>query len=162
VALPKIYTIGYEGAAVEDLIATLKQAQVSRVLDVREQPYSQRPEFSSGAIEAALAGYGILYTHIRELGNPPAGREAARIGHAAAFREIFATHLASKGGQAGLARALALAAAEPVCLFCLEKAPNRCHRSMVTAKMHEASGQEIVHLRVMRKIGHPAQIAFDF
>ncbi len=161
-ALPDIYTIGYQSAAVEDLIATLKQAGVTRVLDIREVPYSRRQEFSSEPLAAALQQYGIAYTHIRELGNPPAGREAARAGHAAAFREIFTAHLAGKDGQRGLSQALTLAAAEPVCLLCMEKAPAHCHRSMVTAKMREATGQEIVHLHVSRKIAHPAQGAFDF
>lgn len=161
-ALPSIHTIGYEGAAVEDLIATLKQAGITRVLDVREIPYSRRQEFSSEPLAAALGEYGIAYTHIRELGNPRAGREAARAGHAAAFREIFTAHLASTDGQRGLVHALALAADEPVCLLCMEKAPVHCHRLMVTAKMHEAAGQDIVHLHVARKIAHPAQGAFDF
>ena len=161
-ALPNIYTIGYEGAAVEDLIATLKQAGVTRVLDIREVPYSRRQEFSTDAIAAVLGQYGIAYTHIRELGNPQAGREAARMGHAAAFREIFTAHLDSRDGQNGLSRALTLAAKEPVCLLCMEKAPAHCHRSMVAAKMHEASVQEIIHLHVARKIAHPGQAAFDF
>lgn len=160
--LPCIYTIGYEGAAVEDLIATLKKAGVSRVLDVREVPYSRCQEFSSEPLAAALGEYGIAYTHLRELGNPPPGREAARAGHAAAFREIFSAHLAGSDGQRGLAQALAAAASEPICLLCMEKAPARCHRSMVTAKMHEATGQEIVHLHITRKIAHPAQGTFDF
>ena len=33
-ALPKIYTIGYEGASVEDLIATLQNAGVKRLIHV--------------------------------------------------------------------------------------------------------------------------------
>lgn len=161
-ALPNIYTIGYEGTAPEDLIATLKQSGVTRVLDVREVPYSRRQEFSSEALATALAAYGIAYTHIRELGNPPAGREAARAGHAAVFREIFTAHLAGRDGQRGLEKALAFAKEEPVCLLCMEKAPVHCHRSMVTAKMHETSGQEIVHLHIPRRIAHPAQTSFDF
>ena len=161
-ALPDIYTIGYENAAIESLIATLKEAGVTRVLDVRESPYSKRAEFSSDALATSLNKYGIAYTHIRELGNPRAGREALRVGHPAVFREIINTHLDGETGQAGLARALALAAVEPVCLLCMEKAPNHCHRSLVATRMHQVSGQKIVHLAVKAKAPHPDQAAFDF
>jgi uncharacterized protein (DUF488 family) len=160
--LPAIYTIGYEGASIEDLIATLKGAGVMRLLDIRVSPYSRRHEFSTDELSAALDRYGIAYTHLRELGNPPAGREAARAGHMAAYREIFTAYLDGEEGQKGLERALAFAAAERVCLLCLEKAPSHCHRSMVAVRLNAMSGQEIVHLRVERRVAHPAQTAFDF
>ena len=161
-ALPDIYTIGYEGASVEGLIGALKQAGVTHVLDVREAPYSKRQEFSKEALASALAEYGIDYANIRELGNPPDGREAARAGHMIAFREILNAHLDGEAGQRGLQKALALAAEEKVCLLCLEKSAKHCHRSVVTARMHQATGQTIVNLTVTRKTAHPAQAAFDF
>ena len=40
-----LYTIGYEGAVVDDLIATLRRAGVADLIDVRANPYSRRPEF---------------------------------------------------------------------------------------------------------------------
>jgi uncharacterized protein (DUF488 family) len=162
VTLPDIHTIGYEAAAIEDLIATLTRARITRLIDIRESPYSKRAEFSTDELRAALGRYGIAYTHIRALGNPPAGREAARAGHAAAFREIFAAHLDGTEGRDGLERALAFAAAEPVCLLCLEKSAVHCHRSMVAARLHDLSGQAIVNLRVERNPAHPAQCAFEF
>ena len=161
-ALPKIYTIGYEGASVEDLIATLQNAGVKRLIDIRSSPYSRRSEFSKDEISAALSDYGIAYSHIRELGNPPAGREAARAGHMAAYREIFTTHLDSPDGQKGLKLGLALAAEEDVCLLCFEKSASHCHRQMLTERMNTMTGQEIVHLKVERKQAHPGQASFAF
>ncbi len=162
VTLPDIHTIGYEGAAIEDLISTLARAGITRLLDIRELPYSKRGEFSADELRAALADYGIAYTHIRTLGNPPAGREAARAGHAAAFREIFSAHLNGPDGRAGLEKALAFAANEAVCLLCLEKSPAHCHRSMVAARLNALSGQAIVNLRIQHRNAHPAQNAFEF
>jgi uncharacterized protein (DUF488 family) len=162
VTLPDIHTIGYEGAAIEDLIATLTRAGITRLLDIRESPYSKRDEFSTDELRGALAEYGIAYTHIRALGNPPAGREAARAGHAAAFREIFTAHLNGPEGRGGLDQARRLAAAEPVCLLCLEKSHMHCHRSLVAARLREMSGQATVNLRVQRSYAHPAQNAFEF
>jgi len=162
VTLPTIHTIGYEGAAIEDLIATLKSAGITRLLDIRDSPYSRRPEFSKDALAAAMADYGIAYEHIRELGNPPAGRQAARAGHMAAYREIFNGHLDGPEGQKGLERALTRAAEESVCLLCFEKSANHCHRSIVTARLQTLSDHEVVHLRVGGKQAHPSQGAFEF
>jgi uncharacterized protein (DUF488 family) len=162
VSLPNIFTIGYEGSAVEDLIATLKAAGVARLIDVRHSPYSQRPEFSRDELASALAAHGIAYEHVRELGNPPPGREAARAGHMAAYREIFTAHLDSADGQTGLARVLALAAQERVCLMCFEKSSSHCHRSMVAARLETLSGQEVVNLRVAARQPHPSQGSFSF
>lgn len=162
VTFPDIHTIGYEGAAIEDLIATLAAAGITRVLDIRDQPYSQRSEFSTDALRAALAEYGVAYTHIRALGTPPAAREAARVGHPAAFREIFGGHLDGPAGRVGLEMARDLASREAVCLLCLEKSPVHCHRSMVAARLSALSGQTIVNLRVDRRMAHPSQNAFEF
>ena len=63
-------TIGYEGAALADFIATLKAARVSLVLDIREAPISRRPGFSKRVLGAALEETGIAYLHLRGLGNP--------------------------------------------------------------------------------------------
>jgi uncharacterized protein (DUF488 family) len=162
VTLPGIHTIGYEGATIEDLIATLKGAGVTRVIDIRSSPYSRRPEFSKDELAVALSLYEIAYEHIRQLGNPPAGREAVRAGHMAAYREIFDAHLNSADGRKGLQQALALAAQETVCLLCLEKSASHCHRMMVADRMSASSGFEVVHLKVAAKQAHPGQASFSF
>ena len=56
-ALPKIHTIGYEGASIEDLVASLRSAGVTRLIDARQSPYSRRPEFSKDEPSARLAEY---------------------------------------------------------------------------------------------------------
>jgi uncharacterized protein (DUF488 family) len=158
----KLYTIGYEGASVEDLVSALLSAGAKRLIDVRSSPYSQREEFSREALGPALEAHGIAYTHIRELGNPPAGREAARVGHKAVFREIMDGYLAGADGQAGLRRAMELAREEPVCLMCLERAARSCHRHMVAESLSAMGGFEIEHLATSRRSSHPDQQAFDF
>jgi uncharacterized protein (DUF488 family) len=158
----KLYTIGYEGASVETLVTALKEAGVTRILDIRYSPWSRRDEFSQDALIPALAAYGIAYTHIKALGNPPEGREAARVGHMAAYREVMGNHLKAPDGQAGLREALALATQEAVCLLCLERAPRHCHRSIVAEALSAMGEFEVAHLQTNRKAPHPAQAAFDF
>jgi uncharacterized protein (DUF488 family) len=161
-ASAKIYTIGYEGASVADLVGALQAARVRRLIDIRYSPYSRRDAFSREELAPALASYGIAYDHIRALGNPPAGREAARLGHKAVYREIFTAHLDGRDAQEALRQVLGAAQAEPVCLMCLERAPRQCHRSLVAERLVQMGGLEVEHLQIGRNAAHPAQSAFDF
>jgi uncharacterized protein (DUF488 family) len=72
-----LLTVGYEGASLEDLIATLQGSDVQRLLDVRAVAQSRRRGFSKNALTEALAKGGISYTHLRQLGDPKEGREAS-------------------------------------------------------------------------------------
>lgn len=58
-----IYTAGYEGLSIDAFIARLKQAQIDKVLDVREYPLSRKPGFSKKAFAQCLADAGIAYEH---------------------------------------------------------------------------------------------------
>lgn len=159
---PRIFTIGYEGADVLALITALRSAGVFRVIDVRHSPYSRRPEFSKDELRAALGDYGIAYTHIEMLGNPPAGREAARAGHIASYKSIYTAHLDSSDGRKGMAKLIELARQAPICMLCLEKSASHCHRGMIAEKYESLTGEPVEHLRVTASAPHPGQHAFDF
>ena len=73
----RVFTIGYEAVTQSDFLAELKRAGVAQVIDVRALPLSRRPGFSQTPLNGALADEGIGYVHLRALGTPPAGREAA-------------------------------------------------------------------------------------
>jgi uncharacterized protein (DUF488 family) len=139
-----IATIGYEDATPDRLIATLRDAGVATLVDVRALANSRRPGFAKRALAAALADAGILYVHERALGTPAAGRAAIRAGRPAAMRRIFAAHLAGDEPQAALASVADRARREAVCLLCLEADPAHCHRTLVA----EAVGLPVRHLRV--------------
>lgn len=49
----RIFTIGYEGATVEEFLAALQNAAVERLIDVRALPLSRRPGFSKTPLKAA-------------------------------------------------------------------------------------------------------------
>lgn len=135
-------TIGYEGATPDRLVAALREAGVRAVVDVRALANSRRPGFAKRALTASLAEAGIGYRHLRALGTPPAGREAAREGRTEEMRRVFLAHLAGVEAQAALADLAKQARREPVCLLCLEADPARCHRTLVA----EAVGLPVRHL----------------
>ena len=124
-------TIGYERASLVGFVAALKEAQVATLVDVRDRPWSMRPDFRRDALRKSLLEAGIGYVHIRALGNPPEGRDAAKAGDVEGYRRHMDQRLASREGQEGLGRAAELARRGPICLMCYERDPAQCHRSRV-------------------------------
>src|SRR3954468_24087254 len=65
-----LFTIGYEGRALDELIAMLASNKIDRVIDIRELPLSRRRGFSKTPLGTALREHGIEYMHMRQAGNP--------------------------------------------------------------------------------------------
>jgi uncharacterized protein (DUF488 family) len=142
-----VYMIGYEGAQLENLLRTLEKSGVRRLIDVRAVPISRKRGFSKHVLGKALAGRGIEYVHLKPLGTPKAGREAAKAGDATGLSRIYAAHLALPEAQEALQEAMKLAQESPTCLLCFEADPMLCHRSLLAEAMQTLAGFEIVALR---------------
>lgn len=127
----RIFTIGYESATMGEFVAALQNAGVERVIDVRAVPNSRRPGFSKTPLKNALAEAGIDYVHLRALGTPAAGREAARAGRKDELERIYAGQLETPQAMAEGAMALALAKEKPSALLCYEREPACCHRTLL-------------------------------
>ena len=140
----KIFTIGYEAATMADFLAALTRAGVQRVLDVRALPLSRRPGFSKTSLAASLAEAGIGYVHLKALGTPKRGRDAAKKGDVATLEAVYADQLELPEAQAQAAQMLALAAELPSALLCYERDPRHCHRTLLLAA--EGQGAEVVDL----------------
>jgi uncharacterized protein (DUF488 family) len=143
-------TIGYEGATLPEFIATLEWRGVTLVTDVRAIAVSRRKGFSKSALSAALAERSIRYVHLRELGDPKAGREAARAGYMQTFRDIYSTQLASQRAQDELAALVEITKSETACLLCYEADARDCHRSLIVEALRGFLEVEVEHLQVSR------------
>ena len=143
----RIFTIGYEGVAVEDVTDTLRIAGVTLLIDVRAVPISRKKGFSKTALCEALRQADISYVHLRELGNPKPGREAAKIGRYDQFERIFRDHLVTEPAQASLAEAIRLTSENSACLLCFERDPATCHRSIIAQAMVATNELTVEHLR---------------
>lgn len=128
---PSIFTIGYEQATIDEVVDALSKAGVKRLIDVRAVAASRRPGFSKTALAATLNAAGLAYEHLRALGTPKEGREAARRGDMAALEAIYAGQLEMPEAQAQAAVMLDRAAAEPTALLCYERDPAECHRTLL-------------------------------
>lgn len=140
----RIFTIGYEGATMGEFLSALQQAGVERVIDVRAVPNSRRPGFSKTPLRNALSEAGIDYIHLRALGTPAAGREAARAGRKKDLERIYTGQLETPQAMAEGAMMLDLAAERPSALLCYERQPANCHRTLLWNAL--APDAEIVDL----------------
>ena len=139
----RIFTIGHSNHSLEVFLRLLRCHGIEVVADVRSVPHSRfSPHFSRGRLAAALAAAQLGYTYLgRELGGRPTdpacyenGRiRYARVARSAAFRV----------GVAGL---LASARRQRVAVMCAERAPLRCHRTLLVARALEASGADVTHI----------------
>lgn len=131
--MTKIYTIGYEGATMADFLHALTAAGVKRVIDVRALPASRRPGFSKTPLAASLKEAGIDYVHLKALGTPKRGRDAAKKGDIATLREVYDAQLGLPEAEVASATMLDLAAEVPSALLCYEREPGHCHRTLLLA-----------------------------
>jgi len=138
----RLATVGYERATLADVIGRLRSAGVAVVVDVRAVAASRRAGFSKAVLAASLAEAGIGYRHLRALGTPKPGREAARKGRTAEMRAIFADHMRGPAAQEALAELAALARDRRVALLCFEADAAGCHRRAL-AEMLGAAAEDL-------------------
>lgn len=142
----RLSTIGYEAATLQDVISKLQSAGVEVVVDVRAVAASRRAGFSKTILRNSLEAEGIAYEHLRGLGTPKAGREAARKGRIAEMEAIFSDHMATPEAQDALAQLSEIARERHAALLCYEACASGCHRRVVAELLREASGCEVQNL----------------
>lgn len=141
-------TIGYEGASLDDFVATLKLAEVNTLIDIRDRAQSRRPGFSKTALRVRLESEGISYLHLKQLGDPKEGRDAARSGQMDKFRKIYGSVLETEGALSAIDQILNLTESSSACLLCYERNPHDCHRMLVSDLIERKHGLKARHLGV--------------
>jgi uncharacterized protein (DUF488 family) len=142
----KLFTVGYEGEPQAAVIDRLKAAGVEVVADVRAVAASRRAGFSKTVLGASLHEAGIDYVHLRPLGTPKAGREAARKGRIGEMREIFAEHMQEPPSQLAFEQLRDLAKQKKTALLCFEADHAGCHRAILAERLQTEDGFEVVNL----------------
>ena len=143
----KLLTIGYEQTPVRAVLDELERARVKLVVDVRAVSASRRPGFSKNQLAAELDERGIAYIHLRGLGTPKEGREAARAGKVDTLHRIYAKHLKSPRAKEELDELSALVMKSgPVCLLCYERDHTHCHRQWIAEIIEDRDGVKVKNL----------------
>jgi uncharacterized protein (DUF488 family) len=125
-----LFTIGYQGQTIDAFIEVLQAHGVMHLIDVRQVPYSRKPDFSKKRLTAHLAAAGIGYTHLADLGTPKHLRDEVK--HSNDYAAFFAEMDKLIAAQpAALDEALALIKAQGCVLLCFEARAAECHRRSV-------------------------------
>jgi uncharacterized protein (DUF488 family) len=143
----KLFTIGYEQTPAQSVLDELERAGVKLLVDVRAVASSRRPGFSKNQLAAGLDQRGISYLHLRGLGTPKEGREAARGRRFDALHRIYATHLETTQAKEELDELSALVKKSgPVCILCYERDHAYCHRQWIAEIIEDRNSVKIENL----------------
>jgi uncharacterized protein (DUF488 family) len=142
-----LFTAGYQGHTIETFLDVLLAHGVAHIIDVRQLPFSRKPDFSKKRLTAHLAAAGIGYTHLVQLGTPKPLRDEVR--HTHDYLAFFAAMDALIAAQPeAVQAALDIARARPSALLCFEANPAECHRLSVAHAIEQLAGEQcaVVHL----------------
>jgi uncharacterized protein (DUF488 family) len=143
----KLFTIGYEQTPSKAVLDELEQAGVKLLVDVRAIASSRRPGFSKTQLAAGLDERGISYLHLRGLGTPKDGREAARSGQYTLLHKIYAAHLKTPQAREQLDELSALVKKTgPVCILCYERDHRHCHLQWIAEIIEKRDGVMVQNL----------------
>jgi uncharacterized protein (DUF488 family) len=169
---PKIVTIGVYGYSEEGFFRALVDARVDTFCDIRQRRGMRGSQYAfvnSARLQARLRELGIRYLHIKALAPSQQNRDEQRAAdqHAGvgkrdrtllgdAFKESYRRERLSSfrstafieelGGQAGV-----------VALFCVEREPGACHRSLVAEHLTRELGLPVEHLVPCASSSSPRQ-----
>src|ERR1700729_4037012 len=143
----KLFTIGYEQTPAKSVLDELEAAGVKLLVDVRAVASSRRPGFSKNQLAAGLDDRGISYLHLRGLGTPKDGREAARSGKYDVLQKIYARHLKTPQAREELDELSALVKKSGSgCILCYERDHSHCHRQWIAEIIGERDGVKVGNL----------------
>ena len=132
----KLYTLGYQRLSGSLYLQNLVNAGVGIVIDVRENAWSQRPDFIKSNLRRMLATVDIDYHHLRGAGNPSTNRKNARSARECLRR--YRQHLRANADCIIELLALVREAdsrGRPACLTCYERESPNCHRSILIEEL---------------------------
>ena len=130
----QVWTIGYEGRTLDQLVADLRAAGVVQVVDVRELPLSRKQGFSKSGLAAGLKASGLHYVGERRVGAPREARHRLREG--GPWEPFANAYLAHLDGQVEAVREVErLARTRRTALLCYERDGLACHRGLLAARL---------------------------
>jgi uncharacterized protein (DUF488 family) len=153
-------TVGVYGFTVDEFLDTLRKADVRLLLDVRQRRGVRGPQYAwanAKRLEAALAEVGIGYRHHPELAPTTELRELqyeeddrlgvgkrSRVELAPEYRRRYLSEILDQVDLGGLVAELPDEGAGA--LFCVERDPEACHRSLIAERVAAEYGVPVIHL----------------
>ena len=157
----KVYTIGVYGWDKEDFAQAVRDAAPDVFVDVRRRRGLRGATYAwanSTRLQATLASLGIPYVHRLDVAPSDATRQivvrdAKADGIGYRDRTILSQEYVAAYGRevVGEFDAAAFVAAlgegiDSIMLFCVERAPAACHRSLLAGQLARQLGAEVVNI----------------
>ena len=149
------------GFTAEEFLRALREADVRLLLDIRQRRGVRGPEYAwanAKRLEAALEDAGIQYEHLPYLAPTTGLRQLhyaeddrrgvgkrSRTELAPVYVERYASEILDKADLAPVAASLPSDGAGA--LFCVERDPEACHRSLIAERLAAEYGVVVTHLR---------------
>jgi uncharacterized protein (DUF488 family) len=149
------------GFTLDAFLSALERADVRLLLDIRQRRGVRGPEYAwanAKRLQAALEDAGIAYEHHPELAPTTELRQLQyaeddrrRVGKrsrtelAPAYREGYLAEILDRADLGAVAASLPSEGA--AALFCVERDPEACHRSLVAERLEAEHGVAVEHLR---------------
>ena len=155
-----IATIGVYGFDRESFLATLADAKVKLVLDVRQRRGVRGSDYAwanARRLQDSLGEVGIGYSHLKELAPTTALRQAQyradeRRGEGKRSRTVLAPeyvdgYIEEILDRVDLAPIVRWIGGSKAALLCVERDPEACHRSLIAARLQRDWGFSVEDLR---------------
>ena len=141
-----IHTIGHSDHTTAAFIDLLHHHAITRVVDVRSQPYSRwAPQFNRETLARDLEDAGIAYRFMGDaLGGRPANPALYDPGQERPDYERMAQ---TPAYLLGIDQLLELARSERVTVMCGEGDHRHCHRHLLVAQTLLARGARVLHIQ---------------
>lgn len=161
VPVTRVVTIGVYGWDLPSFLDALDHADVRVLFDVRQRRGVRGPQYAwanSRRLQDALAQAGIEYQHHLELAPTTELRHVqyaedarqgvgkrSRVELAPEYARRYVDEILNPAGVDHLATALPSEGA--AALFCVERDPEACHRSLIAERLASEHGVQVSHLR---------------
>lgn len=146
IALPAVFTAGYEGLQIDGFLNMLVQNGITRVIDVRNNPVARRFGFHKSTLKRLCGHLEIAYEHVPELGIVSEQRQTLDClnDYEVLFRRYETTTLVTE--KSAIERVAEMIAQKPSVLVCMEADHRCCHRARLANAIGQKTGLPITHL----------------
>jgi uncharacterized protein (DUF488 family) len=159
--MKRLATIGVYGFTAEAFLKALREADVRLLIDVRQRRGVRGSEYAwanARRLQASLADAGIGYQHQKQLAPTTELRhlqyeeddrlgvgKRSRVELAPAYRERYTKEILDRVDLAPIVSEMPADGGSA--LFCVERDPEACHRSLIAERIVAVHGLPLRHLR---------------
>ena len=134
---PQCVSLGYQGQSLDGLCRLLLAHDVVTLIDVRQNAWSNRPEFRKGRLKEAVNAVGVEYIHLLGVGNPFRPKPGEELGFAECARR-YRKYIV--GRKDVLESVYAIACGQVAAVLCYEHESAMCHRSVLLEEVRRCVG----------------------